>query len=243
MSIRLIIFTILSCIIFGSCKTDKYISQPAGLGNIQININYNVDSSPLSFDTVFYKNEAGNTYNVSRLQYYISRLRFYKNDVLTYSIDSIFYIDARVIKTNTILLSDVPSFNYDKIDFNIGIVNELNSHNKLPTTSENLAMEWPDGMGGGYHFLKLEGHFVDSSIDYGYAMHIGTNNMQPNCSVKKELYVPIKSAAVLNLVMNVNEWFKNPYTYNFSTDGVYSMGNMALMRKLQSNGNDVFYAQ
>jgi len=243
MSTRLIIAAALSCLIFGSCKSDKYNSQPSGFGNIIINMGYTVDGSPLSFDSVYYNNEAGNQYNVSKLQYYISGLRFYKNDILTYSIDSVFYIDARVSKTNTISLTNVPSFNYDKIDFNIGIVDELNSHNKQPATTENIDMEWPDGMGGGYHFLKMEGHFIDSSKNYGYAMHLGTNGMQPKCSLYKSFYVPVNTAVSLKLIMNVNEWFKNPFTYNFATDGVYSMGNKTLMSKLQTNGNDVFHAE
>jgi hypothetical protein len=208
-----------------------------------INLNYKVDGAVLNFDSTYYQNEAKNLYNVSRLQYYISGMKFYKNDELKYSIDSIFFVDARITNTNTITLNGVPSFEYDKIGFTIGVVNAFNSHDKMPATKDNLAMEWPDGMGGGYHFLKLEGHFVDSSKDYGYAMHLGTNNMQPECTVKKELYVPNNGTAGLTLVMNINEWFKNPNTYNFSTDGVYSMGNMMLMKKLQANGNDVFYAQ
>ena len=36
-------------------------------------------------------------------------------------------------------------------------------------------MAWPDVMGGGYHFLKLEGHYKKDSLLAGYAMHIGQN--------------------------------------------------------------------
>ena len=45
------------------------------------------------------------------------------------------------------------------------------------------------------------------------------------------------------MTMNVNEWFKNPNIYNFNTDGVFTMGDTILMKKLLQNGADVFYSR
>jgi hypothetical protein len=51
----------------------------------------------------------------------------------------------------------------------------------LSTTLDNLNMAWPTAMGGGYHFLKMEGHYLDSlNTNQGYAIHIGKNeNLMP----------------------------------------------------------------
>ena len=238
-----VIVALLSMLSLTSCKKDKYNAEPPGFGTVIMNLGYKVDGKSLTFDSTYYTNLAGNVYNVSRLQYYISGIKFYKNGEVKHSIDSVFHIDARVASTNQITLKDVPSFGYDNVSFYIGIENSLNVHGKIPSTIENVAMEWPDMMGGGYHFLKLEGHFKDSTLTPGFAMHIGKNDMQPKCSVYKSVYVPVKGQTECNLTMNINEWFKNPNTYNFSTDGVYSMGNMTLMMKLRDNGADVFYAE
>lgn len=235
-----IFFVLLSAV---SCNKDKYNAEPPGFGNMAIAINYDVDGSPLSFDSVYYTNQAGNVYTVSRLQYYVSGIKLYKNGELAYTLDSIFYVDARKASTNNIILRNIPSFNYDQIVFTIGVEDKFNIHGQIASTLENVAMEWPDMMGGGYHFLKLEGHFKDSTTTPGFAMHLGKTGMQPLCTVNKKFYVPINTTTNYDLTMNVNEWFKNPKTYNFLTDGVYTMGDMILMEKLRMNGCDVFYAK
>jgi hypothetical protein len=225
-----------------SCKNDKYNSEPSGYGDFKININYNIDGKPLAFDTIMYTNDAGNNYSVTRLQYYISGLKFYKDGELKYSTNDIFYIDAKVNSTNTISIKNIPSYAYDYVTFYIGIDNASNIHGNIPSTAENVAMEWPDMMGGGYHFIKLEGHYKENNQNIGFAMHLGNKDMQPTCAVYKTVYAAANRTSGFNLNMNINEWFRNPYTYNFSTDGVYTMGNMMLMNKIKSNGNDVFSA-
>lgn len=43
--------------------------------------------------------------------------------------------------------------------------------------------------------------------------------------------------------MNLNEWFRNPFIYDFNIDGNYSMGSSAAMAKLKANGVDIFHFQ
>jgi hypothetical protein len=103
-------------------------------------------------------------------------------------------------------------------------------------------MAWPDMMGGGYHFMKLEGSYVDSTGTYGYAMHVGKNAYLVNCTMSHHFDLNTGLNAK-ELVMNVNEWFKNPAIYDFNVDGNYSMGVMAAMTKLKNNGTDIFTIQ
>ena len=100
-------------------------------------------------------------------------------------------------------------------------------------------MGWPDMMGGGYHFLKLEGHWMDTGGQLGYAMHIGKNGFLVKAGTKASLQVLGGKTINRKLMMNINEWFAHPNTYNLATDGVYSMGNAPLMKKLSENGSDV----
>ena len=104
-------------------------------------------------------------------------------------------------------------------------------------------MAWPDVMGGGYHFLKLEGHYKKDSLLAGYAMHIGQNGFRVSVGLHCNLILPQNGDADFNMTMNVNEWFKNPNIYNFNTDGVFTMGDTILMKKLLQNGADVFYSR
>jgi hypothetical protein len=100
-------------------------------------------------------------------------------------------------------------------------------------------MEWPVLMGGGYHFMMLEGHFADSSGTPGFAMHLGTNASL--CPVNiTDTFSLTQDDFTLHINMNINEWFRTPYVYDFNVDGNYIMGNIQSMSKIAANGFDAF---
>ena len=100
-------------------------------------------------------------------------------------------------------------------------------------------MEWPVVMGGGYHFMMFEGHFIDSTGTPGFAMHLGTSASLCPVSIQQTLSIG-QADKEIRLSMNINEWFRNPAIYDFNVDGNYIMGNVQAMSKLAANGVDVF---
>lgn len=150
------------------------------------------------------------------------------------------YVDAMNSSSNLLVLKDVPVGNYIGISFNIGLDSAQNISDGLPATTDNVNMKWPNPMGGGYHFLKLEGYYKDTTATPGYAMHLGTNSCLVPIKLFKPINVTTDSKIPLGLVMNINEWYKNPTTFDFNKDGNYIMGNAAAMKKITDNGRDVF---
>lgn len=208
-----------------------------------MDVAYFVDANQLEFDRLNYFNDAGNHYSVSRLEYYISDIRFLKADEVKFLDAGIHYVNARIAAANSFSLHDIPEGDYDCIALTIGLNPENNVSNSLPNTSENNNMAWPETMGGGYHFMKLEGHFTDSTGTAGYAMHLGKNGNAVSVKLTGlNFSVKNGSAIVISLRMNLNEWFRNPSIYDFNTDGNYSMSSMMAMQKLAANGKDVFTA-
>ena len=50
-------------------------------------------------------------------------------------------------------------------------------------------MAWPTAMGGGYHFMKVEGHYLDTSNTIqGFAIHLGKNNNLVNVLINQYFY-------------------------------------------------------
>lgn len=234
-------------LVLTACEKDS-VYQPEPLAPAEnmltLTINYEVDGVALLTDTTLYTTDAGYAYSVSTLKYYISELCLIKEDSSLLKILSYKYIDAAIEGKNTFALKDIAKGQYIGIRFNIGLDSLHNITGALPNISENNTMEWPVPMGGGYHFLKFEGHYIDSaSTSVGFAMHLGTNG----CLVKANaLYKSISidlatSSTTLNLTMNLNEWFRNPAIYDFDKDGNFSMGNMMAMKKLAKNGVDIFH--
>lgn len=230
---------------FVSCKkdeTDTPTPTPPAVKetNLIINLGYNVDGETVTFDTIRYANQAGNQYSISRLHYYLSAFKFIKNDGTEIETQDVFYIDARISSTNKLIFKNFPVGDYTAIEFLIGLDSTHNITGALPNTIENINMAWPEPMGGGYHFMKLEGHFVSGANTFGYAMHIGLNPYVVDAGTIKMFNVQKDMNNNISLNMNINEWYKNPYVYDFDIDGNYSMGSMPAMMKLAANGKDVF---
>lgn len=224
---------------FSGCKKDKETTPTPEQNLLTLQISHVVDAVPLDFDTLLYTNEASYSYSVSRIWYYISNVRLIKADSSEVKVLNYAFIDASRPATGSIKINAVPEGSYIGLAYCIGLDSVLNQTGALPVNTDNLNMEWPVPMGGGYHFLKFEGHFIDSSNTYGFAMHIGTNAYLVNGKAWSAFSIG-SGTNQLNMDMNMNEWFRTPAVYDFNTDGNYSMSSMMAMNKLMMNGADVF---
>src|ERR1035437_8930787 len=217
LKINLLLITVL---LFNACKRDMDIVPEKidkGL-TLKLSINYKVDSTSLIFDSLMYTNNAGNIYEVSRLEYYISNITFHSTSGKDFSPKKIFYLNAKTPSTNSITLDSVPESQYNYLTFNIGIDTVHNISYSLPNTNENINMAWPDYMGGGYHFMKLEGNYVNLSSNVGFTMHLGQNSSLVSCIINHP-FVVSSSTPEIKLSMNLNERFRSPIIYVFNIDG------------------------
>lgn len=220
-----------------SCKKDP---EPLAeqTAQLQFMLSYHSDSEPLLFDTMLYRNAAGEDYSVSRLEYYISNVRL-TGEQGVFESREVHYLNARNAGFSGFHLNGVPKGRYTQVAFLLGIDSLRNIPDGLPATVENNAMFWPVPMGGGYHFMKLEGHFKDTASLSGYAVHLGRNGNTVAISVPCTFDIS-GTAHGMQLSMNINQWFENPLVYSFIRDGKYTMSSMPLMQKIAVNGQDVF---
>lgn len=228
-------------VFFYSCKNDKEERDFLSTGNVQLNITHEVDDVALLFDSLIYQNAAGNAFSVTRLQYYLSDAVLKTANGNTVFTKGFHYIDATRGDEN-ITLQNIPAGIYTSIQFLIGLDSVTNQSYSLPNTLDNINMSWPDVMGGGYHFIKLEGQYLNTNgAPKGYAVHLGTNaalvRHQP---LNILLTVEQNKTSQLTLAMNINAWYTQPYNFNFNTDGNYTMGIPELMQIIRNNGKDVF---
>lgn len=237
-----VIFLLLcfSTIVGCSHRNNSYNPSILSYGGLSITISHSIDNQLLLWDSITYYNEAGNKYGISKLQYYISNIRFYKNNSIIQQSDSVYYIDAKHQYSSIISIPALLTGVFDSVALTIGLLPFRNISYSLSTAIENTNMGWPDAMGGGYHFLKLEGHWRDVAEVNGFALHVGKSGFHCEAGFACGLDVRVNQVTNLNIMMNINEWFRKPTKYDFSSDGVYSMGNEVLMRKIIVNGQDVF---
>lgn len=224
-----------------ACSDDEF---PAAPGALTVQLSHVVGGAPLVYDDIRYQNAAGDRYSVETLLYYVSRV------VLTgpagdFETDVVHYCDADDPATRTLTIPDVPGGSYDGIRFIFGLNEEDNVTDGLPATAENINMAWPEPMGGGYHYMKLEGKFIRSgeTQERTYRTHMGRNMMTPHFFT---VALPFPAAAAVDgnwfevrVVMDLNEWYANPNPYAFPDDAMI-MGNMAVQNLLAQNGATVF---
>jgi len=219
------------------CTPEEVVEEPTG--QVSIYLNHIANGLDAEFDTLKYSIPSGFDISITRWEYFISGVSFLDaNNKEVYKNVNAHYINGRYEDTWDLMLNNVPLGNVSKVKFTIGLVPEINLTGALPNTPENIGMAWPDVMGGGYHFMKLEGHFQKVGPSAGYAMHMGENGYQVNLEYPVTLVVT-EGESKIEMDIDAIEWFKNPYDFDFDIDGNYTMGIPALMQKLTDNGSTV----
>jgi hypothetical protein len=220
--------------------------------NITFNFNHNWDASPVSntdFNVIKYTNAHGEEMSISKLRYLISNITFQNSNGGTYILDGHNLVDV----TNNTNLSftstkTIPTGIYSNVSFTFGFNNEDNydtNYTNLNSASWNV----PAMMGGGYHFMQLEGKFIDNNTtETGYAYHAiravdnsGTPLVFQNTFFVVDLgEVTVKNSATFNVEMNIAEWFKNPNTWDLNLLNNMLMPNFNAQVMMYENGQNVF---
>ena len=248
------LFLILS--LFG-CKKDHQEK-----GNITFHFKELADYYPLVPDTMKYINEAGNEYLITEVQYFISKLVIHYQGGLNYSVTQdggIHYIDSDLPETHTWeILENVPAGRIDSISFIFGMDESDNISARFPDPPESN-MWWPEELGGGYHYMKLNGKWLDTNnqiLPFNFHLGIGQtygtngqvtgfiqNYFRVNCflSLYSSFIALVKADEMnhLSINMNIESWFKTPHTWNFNYWGGMIMQNQEAMKTACENGYDV----
>ena len=106
---------------------------------------------------------------------------------------------------------------------------------------------WPAMLGGGYHFMQLDGMYqVDTTTPKPFNYHNGTAMVssgvfeQNFVNIEFSTPITITNHASIEIQMNVSEWFKNPYTWDLNVYDVSLMANYEAQKLMQQNASSVF---
>ncbi len=221
-------------------------------GHIKLNFSFVVDNDSLRLDTCMYRNAAGNLYEVNDVQFFISHVKFEtaSGEIVEIADNhGIHYTDIRIPGTLSWSIADeLPAEEYKSITFVFGLEGAQNSTGFFPNPPENN-MSWPDVLGGGYHYMKINGRWIDGSgVRQPFNLHSGkiatdsgfADNTFTVTLPLSQFAVGKNSSADLTLQMNVNAWFSNPYLFDFNVFGGSIMQNREAQEVLRANGRDVF---
>jgi len=260
-----ILLIILIGIILISCKkkTSEETPIPEETGHITFKFSHVIDGQPLQKDSMMYINAAGNPYEVDQLMYFISDVKLHKSDGTIKLIDewkNINYVDIDIPSTLTWSVYDeITAGLYDSITFVFGITAEKNKSFMFVNYPE-VNMMWPDVLGGGYHYMMINGKWRDSlSQIENFNFHLGIGQLYhsnaTNCVdsiyafVQNYFTVSLDNSSFtlskdetkeIEIIMNIDSWFKTPHNFDFNYWGGNIMEIQPAMQIAKENGTDVF---
>ena len=225
-------------------------TKPKSQGDLTLNVGYSINGKPLITDTLCYINEAGNEFMITEIQWFLSQIELQDEQGVWIPMEPrIFYIDTNIPENQTYRISSIPTGKYKTLRFTFGLDEEDNRTGLFSDPPESH-MFWPEPLGGGYHYMKLNGKYLDENEELApLNIHLGigqneshTEFYQNYFSVEISIDFAILENAEnqLNLTMIIDNWFRNPNLYDFNEYGSAIMQNQAAQQALKENGNDVF---
>lgn len=220
--------------------------------NATFNFTHNWDGTSVSnanFNTIQYTNANGEQLSITKLRYLISKITFQKSNGEKIVLDGYNLVDV----TNGTNLSftptaTIPLGDYSHVFFTFGFDNDANYNNNYQDLN---SASWfvPAMLGGGYHFMQLEGKFIDNTVtETGYAYHAiravdnsGATPVFQDTFFEVDLgAINITNNATFNIEMNIAEWFKNPNTWDLNVLNNMLMPNFNAQVMMFENGQNVF---
>lgn len=225
-------------------------TKPKGHGDLSINIGYVINGKPLITDTLCYVNEAGNEFMITEIQWFLSQIELQDEQGAWIPLEPmIFYIDTNIPESQTLNITSIPIAKYKTLRFVFGLDEEDNQTGLFSDPPE-ANMFWPEPLGGGYHYMKLNGKYLDENEQLApLNIHLGigqnedhTEFYQNYFSVALPIDLTISETTEnqLDLTMIVDNWFRNPNLYDFNEFGSAIMQNQDAQQALKENGTDVF---
>ncbi|MGZ3901001.1 MAG: MbnP family protein [Bacteroidia bacterium] len=234
----IILLVLVASLFFTSCKKDVK-SDPESTatvtpattnslttGEIHIQFNNVVDGVPLVFNTD-YINPKGDSIRITKFNYFISNIIFTDTTNNTFVEPNSYHLVRHSDPASaTLVISGVPFQSYKSLSFMLGVDSARNNSGSQtgaldPANSPDMYWNWSTG----YIMVKLEGtspksSIPDKSIQYHIGGYGGTYKTQRSFSFNFGYPRAINSInviPVINVDVNVNEFFKTPNLIDVST--------------------------
>ena len=242
-----LLFGIICLFCFSSCDKEEETFL------LNIEFKHLIDNEEIVYgnDNMVYDNNISNIYSVRRLLYVLSDVVLYFDDGSSLLLDGFFFVNTDDSETLFYTIENLPGI-CSGISFRLGFSSEKNIENAHVNSPNNfhLSMLWPNLNGinlayqGGYHYMKIEGKYVDSNAPKGQSFFYNTHTGPISAEDFSILYpeFDFKPSENITINMNVNNWYNDPI-YRMVDFGPAIMDNIDAQNILYQNGLDVFSVQ
>jgi hypothetical protein len=224
-------YLIFIVLLFSLMSCDDNDAPPQGVGQLTIEFDNRVGEENLELNKN-YTNSNGETFQLSKLNYYISNIKLTTSDGKVFSIpqdSSYFLVMEDDEESQEVVLKDIPAGDYNQISFIIGVDSVRSTmgitkrQGVLDPDYEQEDMYWTADLG--YIFLKMEGvsPVAPADQDHKFYYHIGGygGHDAPGLNNIREATIDMGNAVAqvrtnkapeVHLHVDVLEFFRNPST-------------------------------
>ena len=245
MKMKLLIIIAIISLVSCSSNDDKASDILISVTNSQNWDGENITASDLG--TKEFTDENGEILKIERLRYLISKVILTNSYGDEIEIGSYKLVD--LTNNNTLNYATnivVPPGTYTSISFVYGF-NEEDNIDQAYLDLNTASWNWPEMLGGGYHFMQLDGTFTSPTIlsPLPFNYHNGTARISEGVFEQNFIRVNVDGLSIdsntnIDIKMNLAEWFKNPKTWDLNLLNTGLMGNYDAQRKMNENGQSVF---
>lgn len=248
---KIALLLLASIFLYACSNDDDDAKQADATASVTLNFTHHWNDNEVTgndFNTIQYENENGEQMSIERLRYLVSNITFESSSGETIRIDGYNLVD---LTNNTDLIYLLPDSiqvgNYN-VSFTFGFDNEDNKNGAYPDLNSVL---WnvPEMLGGGYHYMQLEGKFIDDTdAQTGYQYHaIRAVDMSGEELKFEDTFFTVDLGAIeirdntgIEIKMDIAEWFKNPIKWNLNELHSMMMPNFEAQKMISHNGNNAF---
>ena len=246
MKMKLLIIIAIISLVSCSSDDDKASDILISVTNSQNWDGENITS--INLGTKEFTDENGEILKIERLRYLISKVILTNStgdeiEIGTYKLVDLTNNNTLNYATNIV----VPPGTYTGISFVYGF-NEEDNMDQVYLDLNTASWNWPEPLGGGYHFMQLDGTFtsptnLNNPLPFNY--HNGTARISDGVFEQNFIRVNITELSIdnsttIDIKMNLAEWFKNPNLWDLNVLNTGLMGNYDAQREMNENGQSVF---
>ena len=240
---------LLLLVITFSCNEDMDDNTTLS-ASVNFKFTHNWNNTPINsanLDTETVTNANGEVINMIRFRYLTSKFKLTNTAGDTYSFDGFKFTDLAQDDSYNFTpdINGIPSGTYT-LSFIWGFNEEDNIDGAYPTLN-SASWNWPEMLGGGYHFLQFDGMYnVDTPNPSPFNFHNGTARVtdglfeQNFATIVLDTPIIITNEATIEVKMNIAELFTNPNTWDLNVLDTPLMPNYDAQKMMQENILSVF---
>lgn len=200
-------------LLFACAEKEPTATPQPRAGDIRVHVKHSVNGKTAVLDQYLYMTEAGDSFQVTLLNYYLSNFEFHSPETGWKKIKKNQLVRLTEASTHDFILKDLPFGAYDSVRFYMGLDSATNHDiDQEDELDPGYGMVWT--WNTGYIFYMFEGKFINNNdMVVPFAYHIGLDAYLMTYALPIQNVKTLSATATqanLELELELDQIFRSP---------------------------------